>query len=81
MDWIQFRKKENREKGVVFVDYKGPGMAELSASNLEVVPSLFNTLKRMQAEGYDLGGQMPESPDALFELIQNKGDTIGLSPF
>ncbi len=40
-------------------------------------PALWNTLKRLEADGYDLGNSVPESPDALFQLIQTKGRTIG----
>ena len=77
LHWLELRKKPNSEKRVVIVYYKAPGLAALSAGGLEVVPSLFNTLKRLEAEGYDLGDQMPESPETLLELIQAKGKTLG----
>ncbi|MBL7044385.1 MAG: cobaltochelatase subunit CobN, partial [Pirellulaceae bacterium] len=31
----------------------------------------------LETEGYDLGGSVPESPEALFELIQKRGKTLG----
>jgi len=77
LNWLKLRRKPNSEKRVVIVYYKGPGLSALAAGGLEVVPSLFNTLKRMEAEGYDLGGKLPESPEALFELIQTRGKTLG----
>ena len=77
LNWLKLRRKPNSEKRVVIVYYKAPGLAALSASGLEVAPSLFHTLKRMEEEGYDLGGELPETPEALFELIQKKGKTLG----
>jgi cobaltochelatase CobN len=76
-NWLMLQRKPNAEKRVAIVYYKAPGMSALSASGLETVPSLWNLLKRMEEEGYDLGGQLPETPDALFELIQAKGKTLG----
>ena len=77
LNWLKLRRKPNSEKRVLIVYYKAPGLAALSAGGLEVAPSLFNTLKRMEAEGYDLGDSMPSSPEELFELIQTKGKTLG----
>ncbi|WP_417396469.1 cobaltochelatase subunit CobN [Gimesia chilikensis] len=77
LNWLKLRKKPNSEKRIVIVYYKSPGMAALSAGGLEVAPALWNTLQRLQSEGYDLGGPLPESPDALFALIQAKGKTLG----
>jgi cobaltochelatase CobN len=77
MNWLKLRKKPNSEKRLVIVYYKSPGMSALSAGGLEVAPALWNTLQRLESEGYDLGGELPESPDALFDLIQAKGKTLG----
>ncbi len=77
LNWLKLKKKPNSEKRVVIVYYKSPGMAALSAGGLEVAPALLNTLKRLQSEGYDLGGELPETSDKLFELIQKKGKTLG----
>ncbi|QDS96481.1 Aerobic cobaltochelatase subunit CobN [Roseimaritima multifibrata] len=77
LNWLKLRKKDNADKKLVIVYYKSPGMSALSAGGLEVAPSLWNTLKRLEREGYDLGDQLPESPDALFEQIQTKGKTLG----
>ena len=77
LNWLKLRRTANAQKRVVIVYYKGPGLSTLTAGGLDVVPSLFNTLKRMEAEGYDLGGKLPKSPEALFDLIQAKGKTLG----
>lgn len=77
MNWLNLRRKPNAEKRLVIVYYKGPGASALTAESLEVVPSLFNLLKRLEREGYDLGGQLPASAEELEKLIQKKGRTIG----
>jgi cobaltochelatase CobN len=77
INWLKLRRKSNTDKKLVIVYYKSPGMAALSAGGLEVAPALWNTLKRLQDEGYDLGNALPETPDKLFELIQTKGKTLG----
>ncbi|MBL8816978.1 MAG: cobaltochelatase subunit CobN [Planctomyces sp.] len=77
LNWLKLRKKQNFDKRLVIVYYKSPGMAALSAGGLEVAPALWNTLKRLESEGYDLGSSVPESPEALFQMIQTKGRTIG----
>jgi cobaltochelatase CobN len=77
INWLKLRRKANADKKLVIVYYKSPGMAALSAGGLEVAPALWNTLKKLQDEGYDLGNALPESPEALFQLIQNKGKTLG----
>lgn len=77
VNWLKLRRKPSSEKRVVIVYYKGPGQSALAAGGLEVAPSLFNTLKRMEAEGYDLGGKLPKTPEALTEMIQTKGKTLG----
>lgn len=77
LNWLKLRRKANSRKRVVIVYYKGPGVSSLSAGGLNVVPSLWNTLRRMEAEGYDLGDQLPKSPEALLDLIQKRGKTLG----
>ncbi|MEM8733688.1 MAG: cobaltochelatase subunit CobN, partial [Planctomycetota bacterium] len=77
LNWLKLSKKTNAEKKLVIVYYKSPGLSALSAGGLEVAPALCNTLKRLELEGYDLGGSVPESPAALYEMIQAKGKTLG----
>ncbi len=77
MNWLNLRRKPNAEKRLVIVYYKSPGAAALTAESLEVVPSLFNLLKRLEKEGYDLGKELPASAEELETLIQKKGRTIG----
>ncbi|MCL4206157.1 MAG: cobaltochelatase subunit CobN [Pirellulaceae bacterium] len=76
-NWLKLRRTPNDRKRVAIVYYKSPGASALAASGLEVVPSLYQTLARLRDEGYDLGDEFPSSPEALYELIQQRGRTVG----
>lgn len=65
---IALRSKSNGEKRVAIVYYKGPGQSSLTASSLDVVPSLYNLLLRLKAEGYRVEG-LPSTPDQLAALL------------
>jgi cobaltochelatase CobN len=77
VNWLKLQRTPNDRKRIAIVYYKSPGASALAASGLEVVPSLYNTLVRLRDEGYDLGEEFPSSPEALYELIQLRGRTIG----
>lgn len=70
--YIALRSKKNDRKKVAIVYFKGPGQANLVASGLDVVPSLYNLLKTMQSEGYNLSG-LPASEQAFAQQIQQYG--------
>ena len=71
-NYISLQRKPNAEKRVAIVYYKGPGQNALTASGLEVVPSLYNLLVRMKQEGYRVEG-LPANSKALGRLIQQQG--------
>ena len=48
---LALKEKPNSEKRVVIYYYKGPGQSAMSAAGMEVVPSLYNLLKKMKEEG------------------------------
>ncbi|MDR2440296.1 MAG: cobaltochelatase subunit CobN [Planctomycetaceae bacterium] len=75
--WITLKRKSNADKRVVIVYYKAPGHSPLGAAGMETIDSLYNVLKKMQDEGYDLGGRLPADSKGLTELIQKEGRTIG----
>ncbi|MDR2168510.1 MAG: cobaltochelatase subunit CobN [Planctomycetaceae bacterium] len=75
--WITLQRKLNSEKRIAIVYYKAPGHSPLGAAGMETIDSLFNVLKRMQNEGYDLGGRLPQDSKGLADLIQKEGCTIG----
>ena len=66
----------NKDKKVAIVYFKGPGSNALTASGMEVVPSLYNLLVKMRQEGYNVQG-LPPSLEALEELIQKSGSVFG----
>ena len=75
-NYIALKQKPNSEKKVAIYYLKGAGQSALTAAGMEVVPSLFNLLKRMKAEGYTIK-DMPASPKALEEKIQREGKVFG----
>ncbi|SDT25238.1 cobaltochelatase CobN subunit [Halopseudomonas xinjiangensis] len=71
--WQRLQVKANADKRVAIVYYNHPpGRHNIGADNLDVPQSLFEMLKRLQAEGYATG-PLPESPEALLELLQERG--------
>ena len=74
-NYISLQKKQNKDKRIAIVYFKGPGEQSLTASGLAVVPSLYNILTRMRQEGYNVSG-LPENSDKLAELLQRKGSPI-----
>lgn len=71
-NYISLQRKPNAEKRIAIVYYKGPGQNALTASGMEVVPSLYNLLVRMKQEGYRVEG-LPANSEALGQLIQQQG--------
>jgi len=66
----------NKDKKVAIVYFKGPGSNALTASGLEVVPSLYNLLVRMREDGYTVK-DLPASAEGLDALIQRSGSVFG----
>ena len=56
--------------------FKGPGQNALTASGMEVVPSLYNLLVRLKNEGYNVG-KLPANPQELAKMIQAQGAVFG----
>lgn len=74
--YIALRHKANAQKRVAIYYYKGPGQNALTASGMEVVPSLYNLLLKLKAEGYNVSG-LPASAEQLEQLIQQQGAVLG----
>jgi len=71
--WQALQKKANADKRLAIIYYNHPpGRHNIGADNLDVPQSLFAILERLKAEGYDTG-TLPESPQRLLELLQEKG--------
>lgn len=76
-NYIKLKKRENKEKKVAIVYFKGPGKNALVASNMEVLPSLHNLLLRLQKEGYDLGN-LPQDYARFEKDIYRQGPVLGV---
>ena len=75
-NYIQLQEKPNSQKKVAIYYYKGVGQNSLIASGMEVVPSLFNLLKRLQREGYTIDN-LPSTAKELERMIQSGGAVFG----
>ena len=73
---VALKRKANADKKLAIYYYKGPGQSALVAGDLEVVPSLYALLKRLQAEGYRVDG-LPATEAAFARLLQARGPNIG----
>ena len=74
--YLSLQRKKNSEKRVAICYFKGPGQNSLTASGMEVVPSLYNLLLRLRSEGYRVDG-LPASAKELEALIQQRGSVFG----
>ena len=74
--WLALKTTPNRDKRVAIYYYKGPGKNAMTASNMEVVPSLLNLLRTLRDAGYTVEG-LPETEDEFWELIQARGPVLG----
>ena len=71
-NYIKLQDAPNKDKKIAIYYYKGPGKNSLTATGLEVAPSLYNFLKRLQAEGYQVKG-LPNSAEEFEKLINEQG--------
>jgi len=75
-NYISLKHKPNSEKRVVIFYYKGAGQNALTASGMQVIPSLYNLLLRLKSEGYKVDN-LPVSADELGKQIQRQGAVLG----
>ncbi len=69
---IALKQKTNKDKRIAIYYFKGPGQNSLVAQGLETLPSIYNVLKQMQAEGYNVSG-LPDNLQAFEELVMKQG--------
>ena len=74
--YLELKRKPESQKKIAIFYYKGVGQNALTASGMEVVPSLYNFLTALRSAGYNVSG-LPSSPEALAELIQSRGAVFG----
>jgi cobaltochelatase CobN len=73
--WLALRTKANKDKKIAIYYFKGPGLNSLVASNLEVVPAIYNVLKSLKAQGYTVS-DLPTSASALEKRLQLDGAVL-----
>ena len=73
---LALKEKPNSEKRVVIYYYKGPGQSAMNAAGMEVVPSLYNLLKKMKEEGYKVEN-LPANSKELEKMIMAEGAVFG----
>ncbi|MEX2475754.1 cobaltochelatase subunit CobN [Marinobacter sp.] len=78
--WQTLQAKDNADKRVAIVYYNHPpGRQNIGADNLDVPASLYEMLNWLKTEGYDTG-PLPDSPEALNDLIQQRGVNLPDDP-
>ncbi len=75
-NWLKLQTKRNANKKIAIYYFKGPGNNALVAANMEVIPSLYNVLKSLQKQGYNLDG-LPETKEAFQAIMMKKGPVLG----
>ena len=75
-NYIELQQKPNSEKKVAIYYYKGAGQNALTAGGMEVIPSPYNLLTRLKAEGYTVKN-LPASAQELGVMIQRQGAVFG----
>ena len=73
---MSLRTKKNSEKRIAIGYFKRPGKDALLASGMEVIPSLYNLLKRLRSEGYRVDG-LPTTLDAFARQVKTEGIVLG----
>lgn len=74
--YVNLKNKKNSNKRIAIFYFKGPGQNALTASGMEVVPSLYNLLIRLRNEGYNVG-KLPANAEELGKMIQAQGSVFG----
>ncbi|MDR1503783.1 MAG: cobaltochelatase subunit CobN, partial [Prevotella sp.] len=74
--YMELRDKLNANKRVAICYFKSPGKDALLASGMEVIPSLYNFLKRLKTEGYDVTG-LPSTVSEFEKQIHRDGVVLG----
>ncbi|MDR1406475.1 MAG: cobaltochelatase subunit CobN [Tannerella sp.] len=77
-NFIALKRKSNADKKLAIYYFKGPGQSTLTAQGLETAPALYHFLRRLQAEGYDLGA-LPPDVRRFEQLLMTQGAV--LSPY
>lgn len=70
--YVKLQTMSNADKRIALFYFKGPGQNSLVAQGIEVVPSLYNVLKYLQSQGYDLTG-LPDTEEGFAKDLMSRG--------
>lgn len=73
--FIRLKQKANANKRVAIYYFKGAGQSSLTAQGLETVPSLYNLIKRLKAEGYKVEN-LPATEKEFEKLLMTQGAVL-----
>lgn len=74
-NFILLKQKNNADKKLAIYYFKGPGQSSLTAQGLETVPSLYNLLKRLKAEGYKVEN-LPADVKTFEKMLMTQGKVL-----
>lgn len=77
-NFISLKHKSNADKKISIYFFKGAGQETLTAQGLETMPSLYNVLLRLKAEGYKVDN-LPATEKEFEKLLMTQGEV--LSPY
>lgn len=72
-NFIDLKTIKNQDKKVAVYYFKGEGKNTLNAQGMEGTESLYNILKRMKTEGYNLNG-LPETEKEFENILHKQGN-------
>lgn len=73
---LSLRIKPNKDKKIAIAYFKRPGKDALLASGMEVIPSIYNFLKRLREEGYRVDG-LPDQLETFAHQLKTEGIVLG----
>ncbi|MBD9179209.1 MAG: cobaltochelatase subunit CobN [Odoribacter splanchnicus] len=74
-NFVRLKQMRNADKKVAIYYFKGVGQSSLTAQGLETVPSLYNLLKRLKAEGYRVDG-LPATEKEFGQMLMQQGAVL-----
>ena len=74
-NFISLKQKKNADKKLAIYYFKGAGQSSLTAQGLETVPSLYNLLKYLKAEGYKVEN-LPSDVKEFEKILMTQGAVL-----
>lgn len=74
-NFVSLKHKQNADKKIAIYYFKGAGQSSLTAQGLETAPSLYNLLKRLKSEGYNIDN-LPADEAGFEKLLMTQGAVL-----